>query len=205
MATSRPYRSVHRRRQAEDTRRRILAAARKLFVEPGYAATSVADIAAEAEVSVPTLYASVGTKAELARRLVEFLNEEGRVHENDRLQRAATTPVDLLRANVHLVRDLYERVGEVILAVKAAAQSAPELVPVVTAGEGYHRDGEYAIAARLAEMGGLRAGVDAAHAGAVLTTLASPEVVGQLVKDHGWSFDRVEQWLLDTFTEQLLA
>jgi hypothetical protein len=165
----------------------------------------MADLAAAADVSVPTLYASVGTKAELARRLVEFLNEEGGVYENDQKQQAATTPHELLRCNVRLVRDLYERCGDVILAVKAAAHSEPELREVVVAGDGYHRDGEYAIAARLAAMKGLRAGVDVDHAGAVLTTTASPEVVGQLVSVHGWTFDKVEQWLFDSLSEQLLA
>ena len=79
MSPSRPYRSEHRQRQAEQTRAAILRAARSLFTDPGYAATSVADIAAEAGVSVPTVYSSIGTKAQLARNLVEFVNEEGGV------------------------------------------------------------------------------------------------------------------------------
>jgi AcrR family transcriptional regulator len=204
MTPSRAYRSEHRQRQAEDTRRRILAAARKLFAEKGYAATSVADLAAEADVSVPTLYASVGTKAQLARALVEFVNEEGGVLENDAWQRQATTPQELLRRNMHLVRELNEKCGDIMRAARSAAHSEPDMVPVVQAGDGYHRDGEYAIAAALAQMGGLREGVTAERAGAVITVLASSASIDQLVLEHGWTYDEVESWLVRTLTELLL-
>jgi AcrR family transcriptional regulator len=205
MTPSRAYRSEHRQRQAEHTRRRILAAARKLFAEKGYAATSVADLAAEADVSVPTLYASVGTKAQLARALVEFVYEEGGVLENDAWQRQATTPQELLRRNMHLVRELNEKCGDIMRAARSAAHSEPDMVPVVEAGDGYHRDGEYAIAAALAQMGGLREGVTAERAGAVITVLASSASIDQLVLEHGWTYDEVESWLVRTLTELLLG
>jgi AcrR family transcriptional regulator len=204
MASSRTYRSRHRQRQAEDTRRRILSAARKLFTEKGYAATSVADLAAEADVSVPTLYASVGAKPQLARALVEFVNEEGGVLENDAWQRQATTPHELLRRNMHLVRELNEKCGDIMRAARSAAHSEPDLVPVVEAGDGYHRDGEYAIAGALAQMGGLRAGISVERAGAVITVLASSASIDQLVLEHGWTYDEVETWLVATLTELLL-
>ncbi|WP_310962282.1 TetR/AcrR family transcriptional regulator [Nocardioides terrisoli] len=204
MSTSRPYRSEHRRQQAEETRRRILAAARRLFAEAGYGATGVGDIASAAGVSVPTVYASVGTKAELARSLVEFINAEGGVYENDRLQRRATTAPELLRRNMHLVRELNQRCGDIMRAVRSAAHSEPDLVQVVAAGDGYHREGEYAIAARLAEMGALREGVDPERAGAIMTVMASSATIDQLVLEHGWSYDQVEDWLVETLTALLL-
>lgn len=204
MTPSRAYRSEHRQRQAEETRRRILASARRLFTEKGYAATSVADLAAEAGVSVPTVYASVGNKRELARSLVEFVNAEGGVYDNDARQRRATTPTELVRLNMHLVRELNEKCGDIMRAVRSAAHNEPDLVPVVQAGDGYHRDGEYAMAARLAEMGALRAGMDVERAGAIVTVLASSATIDQLVLEHGWSYDAVETWLVDTLCDLLL-
>jgi len=205
MASSRPYRSEHRQRQAEQTRRAILGAARTLFTDRGYAATSVADIAAEAGVSVPTVYASVGAKAELARAMVEFLNEEGGVLENDQWQRQATSPDELLRRNMHLVRELNEKCGDIIRSVRAAAHSEPDLVPVVEAGDGYHREGEYAIAGALAQMGALREGISVEQAGAIITVLASSQSIDQLVLEHGWSHQEVEDWLADTLRVLLLT
>jgi len=64
----RVYRSPRRTRQAAETRLAILAAARELFARAGYTATTVAQIAATAAVSVDTVYATVGRKPALLRR-----------------------------------------------------------------------------------------------------------------------------------------
>src|SRR3954453_4419078 len=68
----RVYRSPRRTRQAAETRLAILAAARELFARAGYTATTVAQIAASAAVSVDTVYATVGRKPALLRELVEM-------------------------------------------------------------------------------------------------------------------------------------
>src|SRR6202048_3214175 len=62
-----------RRPKAQATRRRILDAARRLFVERGYVATTIEAIAGEAGVAVPTVYLAFGTKRAL---LVELLDIE---------------------------------------------------------------------------------------------------------------------------------
>jgi AcrR family transcriptional regulator len=67
----RRYRSSVREEQARRTRLAILDAARLLFTKQGYAATTIAQIAAAARVAVDTVYASVGTKPVLMRLLVE--------------------------------------------------------------------------------------------------------------------------------------
>jgi AcrR family transcriptional regulator len=204
LSESRPYQSERRRRQAAETRRDILRAARRLFAARGYAATALGDIAAEAGVSVPTLYASVGSKAELARALVEFVNDEAEIEQHDQAQRAATTAPELIRANVHLVRVLNERCGDIIRAISSAASSEPELIPVMEAGRRYHREGEQAVARRLAEMRALRPGIDAAQAGAILGTLLSYEVFNLFALLEGWSYDHIEAWLADAAMRLLL-
>lgn len=62
---TRTYRSSTRRDQAATTRRAVLAAAEELFGGQGYAATTVAQVAERAKVSIDTLYASVGRKPQL--------------------------------------------------------------------------------------------------------------------------------------------
>src|SRR5450755_1069299 len=68
---TRPYSAPKRAAQAAATRRAVLEAARGLFVERGYSATAVSDIAARAGVSLDTVYASVGRKPVVLRELVE--------------------------------------------------------------------------------------------------------------------------------------
>src|SRR5918999_4088833 len=69
---SRPYDSSNRARQAQETRRRIVEAAALLFVREGYSATSIRAIAENAGVAVPTVYASLRTKANILRAVVDL-------------------------------------------------------------------------------------------------------------------------------------
>ncbi len=72
MVVKRPYQSARREQQARQTRHAILAAAAKLFVSPGYAATPLTAIAAEAGVAVQPVYAAFGSKRQLLSALVDM-------------------------------------------------------------------------------------------------------------------------------------
>src|SRR5690349_8634889 len=75
-STTSPRRPTRHQIAAAATRREILLAARRLFAERGYAATSLADIADEAGVSVPTIYASVGPKKAVVMALADLIGEQ---------------------------------------------------------------------------------------------------------------------------------
>lgn len=205
MVTSRPYQSGLRRQQAARTRDAILSAARRLFVERGYAATSLADIAAGAGVSVPTLYTSVGNKAAIGFALVEYITGQAGVPELDQIQMATKTGRDLIRANAHLARTINERAGAEIRALNAAAEAEPELAAAAKEGDRYHRQAEQRIAHRLAQMGALREDVTEEHAAALLITFNAPEMHRRLSEEPGSSFDRAESWIAETLIHLLLA
>jgi AcrR family transcriptional regulator len=68
---------IDRREQmAQQTRRDILRAARRLFAERGYAATSINDIAEEAGVAIQTIYARLGSKRGMLLALIDLIDEE---------------------------------------------------------------------------------------------------------------------------------
>jgi hypothetical protein len=67
----RRYESTRRQEQARQTRRAILGAAGKLFVDPGYAATPLTAVAAEAGVAIQTVYAVFGSKRQLLSELID--------------------------------------------------------------------------------------------------------------------------------------
>ena len=205
MAESRTYESPRRKKQADETRQAILAAARKLFAERGYAATPLADIASEAGVSVPTLYTSVGSKAAIALALVEFINQQVDMPALDVAQESATTGPELIQAITHLVRTLNERAGDLIRVMTSAALVEPDLVPVAESGRRYHREGQRVNAARLARLGALRDGLSQEQAAAILATQTSYEVFTLMVVEEGWTYDAVEDWLVDTLSRLLLA
>src|ERR1035437_553840 len=70
---TRRYRSPQRRERAAATRLSVLAAARDLLQDRGYAGTTVADVARLAGVSVDTVYASVGRKPELVLAVIDMV------------------------------------------------------------------------------------------------------------------------------------
>ena len=78
------YHSERRQEQAEATRQAILDAARALFIERGYAGTTVADIAAAARVAVPTVYVSVGPKPAILGELRKMIPILARVPKDAR-------------------------------------------------------------------------------------------------------------------------
>ena len=57
---------------AEETQRVIVQAAARLFLERGYHATSIGQIAAEAGVAIQTIYNSVGSKRDVLSRVLDF-------------------------------------------------------------------------------------------------------------------------------------
>ena len=59
-----------RARKAMATRHRVLDAAETLFVRDGYAATTIASVAEEADVAVQTVYAVFGTKRAILSELL---------------------------------------------------------------------------------------------------------------------------------------
>src|SRR5215475_8972463 len=96
-AVRRPYHSPARRRQAEQTRERILAAARELFRSLGYAATTMEAIAWSAQVSTKTVEAAFGSKRGLLAAVVDPLASGGPPRDLVERLRSAADPTERLR------------------------------------------------------------------------------------------------------------
>lgn len=195
MPTARPYRSNLRERQAADTRRRVLQAARVTFAANGYATTTINDIAAAADVSAQTIYAGFTSKAGLARALVDYTNEQSGAAEMAADVRAADTPERLLRASIHLVCVLHERIGDLIRVLTQAAQVDSALGPTVAAGRASHAEPQKMIVSRLAAAGALRDEITEEAAVGLLSVCTSPEAVERYVADLHWSYDQIEDVL----------
>lgn len=195
MAATRPYRSPLRARQAEQTRQDILAAARTAFAADGYTATTIRAVAARAEVTEQTVYATFGSKGGLALALVDYANEVAGVVELGRAADAATNPHDLLAGAIHLVCVLHERVGDLIMMLLEAGRVDSALAPALEAGRAHHAGPQRRIAERLAREGALREDVDVDTAAGLLTVSTGPEAIDRYVSDLGWTYAQVEERL----------
>jgi AcrR family transcriptional regulator len=200
-----PRRTTRRAKQALATRTDILRAARRLFAQRGYAATSMADIAEEADVAVQTIYASCGSKRALAAALVDFIDEEADVPALSQELREATDPRAAIAIAARLTRQIQERSADAIRALASAAAVEPAAAEAMAEGQRRHRAGTAGLVARLAAMGALRDGVTVERGAAQASLLFGNAVYAELVGDHGWSYDEVEQWVRDTAGTLLLA
>ncbi len=201
MTSRRPGRRQH---QALETRRAILDAARRLFTERGYGATSVAEVAEAAGVALPTVYTSVGPKPQLLRLLVERIDEEAEIPALAATLSAANDPRQVLALQVHIARQVNERCGDILAALQSAAGVESDMTEAFAAGMKRHRAGCAATVEHLGRLGGLRGGVPAEEATAAVATLTMPSVFASLTGEFGWTFDRAESWIVGVLAGELL-
>ena len=204
---ARRYDMSHRRRQAAETRRRIAEAAARLFLERGYAATTIDAIAAEAGVAVPTVYASMKTKQAILWAAIEVTArgdaDEVRLAERPwwrELERERDARKKLsMFARIH--REICDREAEVFTVLERAAAADPELRPVMTQKEHARYSDQSRVARSLKRQGTLRPGLSVRKAGDIIWALATERSYLALVRDRGWRASAYEDWL----TEQLAA
>ena len=131
--SARPYDSPRRREAAAATRVAIASAARSLFAERGWAATTVRDIARLARVSEPTIYNTFGGKEGLALALLDELEADADVVQaREEILVAAGHPPAQLAALVGFDRRLFERGGDIMVVIREAGRTVPELAAIYT-------------------------------------------------------------------------
>ncbi len=180
--------------QAEQTRAVILASARLRFAENGYAATSLKVIAADAGVSVQTLYDSVGSKADLVRALNDLIDEEAAIGEVARDARSQD-PAIVADIPGRITRRILERCGDIVRSCYDAARAEPELAAVAEEGSRRHRDGTNRVASRLSDLGALPPSVSPDEAARMIAILTDPRVGFILLDEHGLDLDGMESWM----------
>jgi AcrR family transcriptional regulator len=203
----RPYRSVRRREQADQTRERVLAAAARVFVERGFEASTVNAIAAEADVSPETIYARFGNKRAI---LVEVVGRAARgperspilEQEGPRAVAAETDQHEQLRLFAADVVRRLERVGPLLAVLAGAARSEPELTKVLKGIHSERRKNLRIFVDTLTANGALN--VDADTATDTVWALASPELHQLLAGTRGWTRSRYCNWLFATLSATLV-
>lgn len=207
MAVNRRYVSPRRQEQARQTRRAILDAAGKLFVEPGYAATPLTAVAAEAGVAVQTVYAVFGTKRQLLSDLVDvtLAGDDEPVALPDRpfvaeIREAVGLRAKLARFARHLT-EIHARQAEVMLALAGAATADADAAAIWRKNLEERRRAMLMFAADLAVTGEVRLTHD--EAADVLWLAQDIRNYDWLVRRRGWSTERFETWYVDSVTAAL--
>ncbi|MFP5253966.1 MAG: TetR family transcriptional regulator [Actinomycetes bacterium] len=211
--TRRTYDSTLRRARAERTRARIVEAAGRLFVERGYAATTIPAIAAEAAVAVETVYRSVGGKAGLLAEAVRAAVAGGPqraavpVPERPAIRRIIEEPDPERQLRLYAATQpgIWSRVGPLMRVLEAASAGDPSLVELREQISGERRTGlREGLGRLLEERGALRPGLTAERAGDVVYAVCGQPNYQALVVECGWTEDDYRDWLAETLTAALL-
>jgi len=191
-------------RHAALTRQTILRAARELFRERGYGATTARALAERAGVAVQTIYTAFGSKAGVATALVELASAESGILELAKRLPAVQEGGEAIELIVRIRRRLRERAGETIAAMREGAATEPSLRAAWEEGRRHRRQGQLMVMRRLQEQGALAEGLDAARAADIAGALTADEVADVLVDQGGWSYDEYEAWLIASLERLLL-
>jgi AcrR family transcriptional regulator len=207
---SRPYEGAARQARTRRTRAAVVEAARSLFAERGYGATTIEAISDRSDTPQATVYRLFASKLGILKALldVSIAGDDEAVAMTDRPHVRALLsdedPENQLTGFAALVGDVMARVGPVHRILGDAARSDQDAAELLAEIAQQRHEGQARIARSLAQSGSLRPGLLERDAADVIHALASPEVYGLLVFDRGWTSERHEQWLASILIDQLL-
>jgi AcrR family transcriptional regulator len=201
----RSYNSSTRQLRAQRTRDAVLDAARDRFVSDGYAATTIAAIAADAGVSVETIYKRFTNKPGVVAGIWERgLAGRGPVpapQRSDDMQHAETDPRRIIRNWGHLTAEVAPRVAPILLLIRSAAAD-PDMAQLLAETDRQRLQRMRHNARAL--IGHLRPGVSVTAAADILWTYSSPDLYDLLVRRRRWGIRRYSDFIAEAMIAALL-
>jgi AcrR family transcriptional regulator len=207
----REYDSTRRQAQAQETHRHVLEAARKLFMERGYAGATAEAIAAEAGVSAQTIYAIFKNKKRILISLMNVSPTTGVEDHTPMVERANVQAVSQERDQhrqvqmfANVVANNLDQVAVVSEIMTDAARVEPDLDRILQKLNKQRLEHMSYAVQQIAANGPFRENADGDYARETVWTLTSPEVFLLLTRDRGWSKERYAAWLADMLIRGLL-
>ena len=206
----RRYDATRRQEAAAETRRVITAAARRIFLEKGYVASTMPAIAADAGVALDTLYASIGPKPVLFRHLIETAISGGDdpvpAEQRDYVReiQAEPDPRRKIAIYAHAVRQIMGRMAPLFAVLRDAARADDDLRTLWHDISARRAANMRLFAAELATSGGLRPDLSIDHAADIIWSMNAPDYYLLLVQERGWSPDEFGAFLADAWGRLLL-
>jgi AcrR family transcriptional regulator len=206
----RSYDASSRLARSAETKQRILNAALQLILDRGYRATTIAAIAATAEVNLDTVYELVGRKPVLLRELIEqaLSGTDHPVVAEQRdyviAMRDEPDPAHKLVIYAQAVREIQVRMAPLFLALRDASATEPDAHQVWQNISNRRAANMRLLVRDLQDAGGLRADLSVEAAADIVWATNSSELYVMLTVERGWSADQYEHWLADSWCRLLL-
>ena len=191
-------------------RRAVADAARDLFLERGYTATTVEAISEHSDVPPATIYRLFSTKLGILKALldVSIAGDDRELSLQGRPEVAALfaepDPEKLLAGFAGINVAINTRSAAVYRILVSASGSDPQAAALLATYTRMRDQGQQLIAAALARARALQPGMRERDAADIIHALMSPELYRLLVIDRDWPPERYEKWLTSTLIERLL-
>jgi AcrR family transcriptional regulator len=187
----------------------VVDAARRLFLERGYGATTVEAISEEADVAPATVYRLFSSKHGILKALfdVSIVGDHDAVPMAERPQVRSLTDggaVQQLAGFVQVIVQVNERVAPLYRILVSAAGTDPEAAALLDELTQQREQGQRMISRSLARAGALRPDLRERDAADLVHAMGSPELYRLLVVERGWRPERYARWLERTLVDQLL-
>jgi AcrR family transcriptional regulator len=198
-----------RESRARETRRRIIEAGLRLFLDNGYVNTTVQGIAQEACVAPATIYQAFGTKhAVLAAALdITVAGDDAPVAVLDRDWVEAARREKNRRRQLRLIVEGASQIAARTAPLKeilrdAAATEAAARELITEDHERRHRT-QQGLVDLLIENRQLRAGIDRRRAVDTFFALVNSATLELLVTQRGWTVSEWQAWIADVIEREL--
>jgi AcrR family transcriptional regulator len=210
-AVKRDYRSELRAAQAQETRRSIVAAATRLFVEGGYGATTIDAVAEAAGVSRKTVFTAVGGKLDLLKLALDWAvaGDDQAVALSDRaaIRRwmDQADPRQVLDGLAGMLAEIGARVGALYGALEVAAGIDPAARELAEELQRRRLDDARKVVGPLRDMKALTTDITCQEAVDLVWLVMDPALFDRLVRVRHWSTSRFKEWLASMLCRQLLG
>jgi AcrR family transcriptional regulator len=190
-------------------RRAVVDAARTLFLERGYAATTIEAISEHSDVPSATVYRLFSSKLGILKALLDTSiagdDQPRAVQERPDVASlfAERDGHKLLAGFAGITTAINQRTNDVYRVLVSAAGSDPAAAELLGQLRQQRDRGQSEIARSLARARALKPGLRERDAADLIHALMSPEVYRLLVGDRAWTPERYQQWLASTLTQQL--
>jgi AcrR family transcriptional regulator len=202
--SKRRYVSAQRSEAAEDTKTRILDAAKWLFSRRGIDKVTIAAIAERAGVAASTIYALFSSKAGILRAIMQDALFGVRFRAARERLANVTDPVKLIELTATVARAIYESESRELGLLRGASSFSPELRKLEREFEKIRLDMQKNRIDLLFAHSLARRNLDKAKARQILWMYTSRDVYRMLVDESGWSPDEFEAWLSRTLIDALV-
>jgi AcrR family transcriptional regulator len=206
----RAYNSTRRKNQANETRRMIVEAARRLFYELGYNNATIEAIALEAGVTPETIYAIFGNKQAVLMDLIQvtLVGDDKTVPLLERpFIKQALKETDQLHLIKKFASDIYtimQRMSPVFALLRSTAKTDPEIMALFNKLLMDRLGGMSFFINQLSRIGPLKDQMIADQAQVTVWAISSAEVFTLLVQDLGWSEQKYTAWLSSSLERLLI-